>query len=108
MQIKNIFNELDTGSTEVIKCLLNISHTDPDKKLLIERICSNGVASPPDFFYDQDFDEWVLILKGKAILQIEENKHELDEGSYMHINRHIKHRVDFTSKDCIWLTISWR
>ncbi|MGL4781676.1 MAG: cupin domain-containing protein [Bacteroidales bacterium] len=108
MHIKNIFDELDKGSTEVVKSLFNASHPNENKRIFIERICSNGVTSPTSFYYDQDFDEWILILQGRAILQIGANKYNLKKGSYMHIERHVKHRVDYTSKDCIWLTISWQ
>jgi cupin 2 domain-containing protein len=36
--------------------------------LRIERIVSHGHASPPGFWYDQEEAEWVLVLKGKALL----------------------------------------
>ena len=42
--------------------------------LRLERIVSTGQASPPGFWYDQDWDEWVVLLAGSAGLQIE---HEL-------------------------------
>ena len=31
--------------------------------LRIERIVSTGQASPPGFWYDQDWAEWVLVLR---------------------------------------------
>ena len=34
----------------------------------IERIISKGHASPDGFWYDQEFSEWVLLLRGKASL----------------------------------------
>ena len=43
--------------------------TTPD--LRIERIVSTGQASPPGFWYDQDWAEWVLVLAGQAGLLIE-------------------------------------
>ena len=30
----------------------------------IERIISKGQSSPAGFWYDQDMNEWVLVLKG--------------------------------------------
>jgi len=35
----------------------------------MERIVSNGHASPEGFWYDQDQHEWVMVLKGAARLQ---------------------------------------
>ena len=39
--------------------------------LKIERIVSNGQASPPGFWYDSQQEEWVLLLEGSAAVQIE-------------------------------------
>ena len=35
----------------------------------IERIASQGSSSPEGFWYDQDQDEWVLVLRGAATLE---------------------------------------
>ena len=37
----------------------------------IERIVSDGHASPEGFWYDQEQDEWVLMVSGSAVLAIE-------------------------------------
>ena len=37
--------------------------------LTIERIVSTGQASPPDFWYDQERAEWVVLLQGDALLR---------------------------------------
>jgi len=37
----------------------------------IERIVSTGQASPPGFWYDQPWTEWVLLLAGAAGLLFE-------------------------------------
>ena len=39
--------------------------------LRIERIISIGHASPPGFWYDQPWDEWVIVLAGAARLRFE-------------------------------------
>ena len=39
--------------------------------LKIERIISQGQISPPGFWYDQAWNEWVIVLKGTATLQFE-------------------------------------
>lgn len=59
MNSKNIFNKIlsDIGE-EVIETIIS------SKNIRIERIISNGQYSPPDFWYEQDENEWVILLKG--------------------------------------------
>ena len=73
----------------------------------IERIVSNGQCSPINFWYEQEKSEFVLILKGNAILEFEDEEIELKEGDYININAFTKHRVKYTNKDepTIWLAI---
>ena len=44
--------------------------------LKIERIVSHGNASPPGFWYDQAWNEWVIVLKGGAGLRFEDEPGE--------------------------------
>jgi cupin 2 domain-containing protein len=37
----------------------------------VERIVSNGHASPPGFWYDQTENEYVVLLAGRAELEVE-------------------------------------
>lgn len=67
-----------------------------------EIIYSFGLNSPTDFYYNQDFDEIVEILMGEAILEIEQEKLKLKKGDKIIIAANKKHRVDFTSWDCVW------
>jgi cupin 2 domain-containing protein len=55
--------------------------------LKIERIISQGQASPPEFWYDQAWNEWVIVLKGSAILQFEDEPatRALGAGDYVFI-----------------------
>ncbi len=74
----------------------------------VERICSRGQASPPDFWYDQDHTEWVLVLRGAAGLQFQgEAEMKLAAGDYVLIRPHEKHRVNWTQPEAltIWLAI---
>ncbi|GHT43918.1 hypothetical protein FACS189454_00020 [Planctomycetales bacterium] len=63
----------------------------------IERIISTGHSSPPDFWYDQDENEWVIILQGSAVLEFENETRNLVSGNYVLIPAHQKHRVQSTS-----------
>lgn len=80
--------------------------------LRIERIVSTGQASPPEFWYDQDWAEWVVVLTGQAGLLIEGElaPHTLTQGSYMHLPTHCRHRVEWTSAETptVWLAVHYR
>jgi cupin 2 domain-containing protein len=75
----------------------------------IERIVSLGHASPAGFWYDQDQQEWVLLVQGAARLQFEgdEKPIELRPGDFVQIAAHRRHRVEWTTPDepTIWLAV---
>ncbi|MCP4303778.1 MAG: cupin domain-containing protein [bacterium] len=76
--------------------------------LRIERIVSTGQASPPGFWYDQDWDEWVLVVSGSAGLQIEGAPEQtLRPGDYVLLPAHTRHRVAWTDADAptVWLAV---
>ncbi len=76
--------------------------------ILIERIISTGQTTPPGEWYDQDQDEWVILLQGFASLSYADGSEiKLTKGDYLFIPAHQKHRVEYTSSEptCIWLAI---
>ena len=75
--------------------------------LRIERIVSKGHASPEGFWYNQDQNEWVVVLQGAARLSIEGESKELKPGDYISIPAHQKHRVEWTTPDepTVWLAV---
>jgi cupin 2 domain-containing protein len=81
------------------------------KTVKIEKIVSNGQKSDENFWYDQEKNEFVIVLKGEAILQIIENEEiksiKLREGDYLDIKAHVKHRVEYTSQNepTMWLAV---
>jgi cupin 2 domain-containing protein len=52
----------------------------------IERIVSHGHASREGFWYDRDRDEWVVVLRGRAILRFEGDAESLALGPGDHVN----------------------
>jgi cupin 2 domain-containing protein len=56
----------------------------------IERIVSMGQESPPGFWYDQPWAEWVVVLAGSAGLRFEGEAEVkvLSEGDYILIPAH--------------------
>lgn len=75
----------------------------------IERIVSRGHASPPDFWYDQEQDEWAVLLQGFAELRLRDPDEtiELDVGDHVLIPAHRRHRVEYTSDEpeAVWLAV---
>jgi len=73
----------------------------------IERIVSRGHASEEGFWYDQDENEFVLLLEGEAGLEFEDETVHLKRGDYLTIEAHRKHRVKWTTPDqpTIWLAV---
>lgn len=75
----------------------------------LERIVSIGHATPSGEWYDQDWDEWVVLLQGQAGLRFadEECERTLDAGDYFWIPAHRRHRVEWTSRQppAIWLAL---
>lgn len=101
--MENIFELPDNlPNREVFEPLLE------SDRILIERIISTGQTTPPDEWYDQARDEWVMLLQGEARLAYEDGSSiELKRGDYILIPAHQKHRVEYTSENppCIWLAI---
>jgi cupin 2 domain-containing protein len=75
----------------------------------LERIVSNGEASPPGFWYDQSCEEWVMVLAGAARLEIEGEAGErtLAPGDSLLLPAHCRHRVTWTDPDAptVWLAL---
>ena len=75
----------------------------------IERIVSTGQSSPPSFWYDQPEGEWVILLRGEAMLEFADSPQlrRLMPGDYLYIPPHRKHRVFATSekKTTVWLAV---
>ena len=78
------------------------------KKVRIERIVSSGQTTPENEWYDQEQDEWVLLLQGESQIQwCCGTLSTLKEGDWLLIPAHMRHRVVFTSADppCVWLAV---
>ena len=103
MKVSNIYKNIPAGTGEEI-----IQKLVQNEKFFVERIVSRGHKSPEDFWYDQADDEFVLLLKGTADLEIfEKGVLRLTPGDYLIIPAHTKHRVSRTDTkvDTVWLTI---
>ena len=77
------------------------------ENIRIERIVSNGQKSEDNFWYDQEENEFVMLLEGHAIVEFEDKECELKKGDCINIESHTKHRVKQTSdkEPTIWLAV---
>lgn len=78
----------------------------------LERIVSKGHSTPEGEWYDQDKDEWVILLKGSAGLLIEGEGETiyLKPGDYIHLPAHLRHRVEWTipGEETVWLALHYQ
>lgn len=102
---KNMYEDLPENlRDEIIQVIAENSN------IKIEKIISHGQSSPPNFWYDQEQNEFVLLLKGSAELLFENDEQvKMNEGDYITIPSHKKHRVEKTSGTgkTIWLAIHY-
>ena len=64
------------------------------KSIIVEKILSNGAISPEGFWYDQNHDEFVMVLSGSARIAFCKKKAiTLKAGDYLLIPKHARHRV---------------
>ncbi|MCI5117080.1 MAG: cupin domain-containing protein [Candidatus Electrothrix sp. LOE1_4_5] len=79
------------------------------ENIRIERIVSKGHTSPTTGWYDQEENEWVLVLQGAGtILFAEDNQRvTLQQGDFFHIPAHAKHKVVWTDPEefTVWLAM---
>ena len=106
MVLKNIFKDILCRSEEEL-----IEPVSGCEGIRIERIVSEGHSSPPGFWYDQEKNEYVLLLSGSAGLLFEGENDILvmQPGDYIDIPAHKKHRVEWTDprQHTIWLTVHY-
>ena len=104
--IRNIFDtqSLPDKAGELFDTLLE--RKGEGKSFKLERIFSFGAITPEGEWYDQPWDEWVMIVMGEAVLEYSNGeKIAFLCGDHLLIPAHQRHRVAFTSPDCIWLAL---
>ena len=98
----NIYSEPENYGDE-LEIFEVLRKTD---KILIEKITSKGALKKPGEWYDQEDDEWVMLLRGEAKLEFQNGKIlSMTKGDYIFIPSHHIHRVVETSAspNCLWL-----
>jgi cupin 2 domain-containing protein len=78
-------------------------------RVRIERIVSDGQMTPPGDWYDQGWDEWVLLVSGSATLRFEGTAPPLHmlPGDHVLIPAGCRHRVERTDPDqkTVWIAV---
>ena len=107
LMVSNLFVEIPEDLPEE-----SVQEIFSGASVKIERIVSRGHRSPDDFWYDQQWDEWVLLIKGRAGLAFEGDPAviELKPGDHLLIPAHKRHRVAWTAEaeNTIWLAVHIR
>lgn len=111
MKVANLFRSIPPDLPEELVEVL----AEGKGHLRIVRLVSQGHASPDGFWYDQEENEWVVLLKGSAVMSFENpvsgevDAIPLAPGDWIEIPAHAKHRVESTSPEdnTVWLAVHW-
>lgn len=74
----------------------------------VERILSRGVSGAEAHWYEQEWDEFVLLVSGAAVLQFADgSERRLEAGSYAILPALCRHRVVWTEPEMetLWLAV---
>lgn len=103
-QIRNIYGDIPAVLPEELFQTIAESGS-----VRIERIVSDRQATPAGEWYDQSWDEWVLLLAGSAGLSFgnETGVRRLQPGDYLMIPAGCRHRVEWTDPEqrTVWLAV---
>ncbi|MEI6492763.1 MAG: cupin domain-containing protein [Verrucomicrobiota bacterium] len=92
--------ESPAGETETFRTLLDLP------SIRLEQIVSNGQASAEGFWYDQKEPEWVMLVRGTAVLRFDLGGNvDLKSGDFLLIPANTRHRVESVSADAVWLAL---
>jgi len=73
------------------------------RNLVVERIVSSADLAPQDYVQLQD--EWVLLVRGEAELEVAGKPVSLKAGDYLFLPAGTAHRVQCASDGALWLAV---
>jgi len=105
--MENIFADIpDAIPEEIFETIIE------KESFRLERIVSDGQLTAEDEWYDEDENEWFILLKGSAGLLLEGDREPLvlKPGDYLNLPAHRKHKVVWTDADekTIWLALHYK
>jgi len=69
----------------------------------IEQVLSGLLPAP--VAYDQDHDEWAIVLTGEAVLEVRGDRLNLAAGDWVLLAAHVPHRLVETRPGTTWLAV---
>jgi cupin 2 domain-containing protein len=69
----------------------------------VEQILSGRLSAPQQ--YEEDHDEWVVVLEGGATLEVDGVAHELGAGDWWLLPAGTPHRLGRTEPGTSWLAV---
>jgi len=73
------------------------------RNLVVERILSSRDITPIEYVQDQD--EWVLLVRGSAVLEVAGEMKTLEAGDYLFLPARVPHTVKQVSDGALWLAV---
>jgi len=73
------------------------------RNLVVRQILSGALDAPVD--YRQDEDEWVVVLGGGAVLEVDGEQLDLRPGDWVLLPAGTPHRLVRTEPDTNWLAV---
>ena len=73
------------------------------KNLVVERIVSSAAVTAKSFVQPQD--EWVVLLRGSAVLDVAGERVDLAAGDYVFLPARTEHTVCSASDGALWLAV---
>ena len=71
---------------------------------VVEQILSGRLTVPVDYL--QDVDEWVVVLAGRAVLEVDGVRLELATGDWVMLPALTPHRLLETDPGTSWVTVT--
>ena len=81
------------------RCETLLSH----RNLVVERIVSSADITPTEYVQPQD--EWVLLVRGEALLDVAGDEVPLREGDHLFLPAGTPHTVRTASEGAIWAAV---
>ena len=73
------------------------------RNLVVERIVSSSRIAPQRYVQEQD--EWVLLLRGEATLDVDGERASLVSGDYLFLPARTPHTVLNVTDGALWLAV---
>jgi cupin 2 domain-containing protein len=105
-ETSNIYSDLPEfpQKDEIFKIL------SENEVVKIERIVSTGQTTATGVWYEQEWNEFVILLRGNAIISFDDEEIKLYPGDYIDIPAGKRHRVEETDWNghTVWLAIHYK